>query len=584
MSPETTTMRRIAALLNPSQRRDLLLLFGFMLLGVLLEMISVGLVVPALALLSDPNAVAKFPFLSPFLDLFGAASHDRIVIGGLAVLVGVYVLKNFYLGFLAWRETRFIYGVNVGLSRRLFGMYLSKPYTFHLQRNSAELVNRISVEAERFTSSGLTASLTLITEVVVLAGLAVVMLIVEPVGFIAIAGLISVMAWAFLRVLRVRTHHWALARQYHDEKTMQHLQQGLGAAKDVLLLGRESDFLGQYGWHKSQRAHAGQREAVVQQFPRLFLEVIGVVALASLVAVMLAQGRSGAELIPTLGLFAAVAFRTLPAVIRIITSLQSIRFAAPAVDLVHSELISYSPQSQRSLEKSERFHQTVALQNVSYSYPGAPRPALRGASLIIRHGESIGIMGPSGAGKSTLIDVLLGLLPPQDGVVLVDSIDIQRDLRSWQDEIGYVPQSIYLTDDTIRRNIAFGLSHDAIDEDAVWRAIREAQLEQFVRSLPEGLDTIVGERGVRISGGERQRIGIARALYHDPSVLILDEATSSLDAGIERDVVETVSHLKNQKTIVIVSHRKSTVEHCDRLYLVEGGRVRESPYTMSRYA
>src|SRR5690606_15229908 len=280
-----------------------------------------------------------------------------------------------------------------------------------------------------------------------------------------------------------------------------------------------------YRRHNIASARMGYRQRALQQFPRLWLEFLAVVGLAALVLAMLAQGQSIEAILPTIGVFASAAFRTLPSVNRVISSVQSIRYGLPVVQTLYEELARETPHTSGAGAKLP-FRTALELVGVDYAYPGSPLQALKQVSITVHRGESVGIIGTSGAGKSTLVDIALGLLSPDRGVVKVDGVDIRTSLRSWQDQIGYVPQSIFLTDDTLRRNVAFGLPDDEICEEAVLHAVRAAQLDEFVSTLPAGLDTIVGERGVRLSGGQLQRIGIARALYHDPPVLVLDEATS----------------------------------------------------------
>ena len=291
---------------------------------------------------------------------------------------------------------------------------------------------------------------------------------------------------------------------------------------------------------------------------------------------MLVQGRALEAVLPTLGLFAAAAFRLMPSVSRVLSAVQSLRYGLPVIDILIEELKLATPEIAGTYSPATPFHAVLELRHVTYAYPGAAESALKDISLTIRHGESIGFIGTSGAGKSTLVDILLGLLTPDTGEVRMDGSDIQSNLRNWQNQIGYVPQSIFLTDDTLRRNVGFGLANEQIDDAAVQRAIQAAQLEEFVNSLPGGLDTLVGERGIRLSGGQRQRIGIARALYHDPAVLVLDEATSALDTATERDVMQAVRALQGSKTILIVAHRLSTMAHCNWLYRLEQGRVVEA--------
>lgn len=582
MIVDSSPLRKMRVLLEPSERRSLVVLFGLMLIGMIFETLGVSLVIPAIALLNEQQLPERLSALKPLIAAFGHPGRDVLIIAGMVTLVVVYLVKNLFLAVLAWRQARFAQDLNVHLSQRLFTTYLSQPYTFHLQRNSALLINTIVKEVDMVTAGGVSPGLMLCAEIVVLAGLGTLLVVVEPVGAIIVGAAVAMSAWGFQRLTSNRTDRWALARQYHDDMSIQHLQQGLGAAKDVILLGRESEFLSQYLWHTTRRAHAGQRNDVMQQLPRLALEFLAITSLAALTLAMLAQDRPPAVVLPTLGLFAAVAFRVLPSVNRILNCMQLVRFAAPSVGRLYDDLTTLTPSAIERPRGTSRLRKAIELLDVTYTYPSSTTPALTRVSLRIEQGAFVGIVGASGDGKTTLIDVLLGLLVPEAGNVLVDGQDIRQDLRGWQDQIGYVPQDIYLTDDTLRRNIAFGLADQHIDEIAVWSALRAAQLEHFVQGLPDGLDTLVGERGIRISGGERQRIGIARALYHDPEILVLDEATSSLDTGTERGVMDTVRDLQHRKTIIIVTHRLTTIENCDHVYEMKRGSVVGTPAHLIR--
>jgi ABC-type multidrug transport system fused ATPase/permease subunit len=565
--------RKILDLLTPAERRSAVALLGLMFIGILLETLGIGLVIPAIALLTQRDFMSNYPALQPVLQALGNPSQQILVIGGMAVLLGVYLIKTMYLTFYTWRQMRFTFDVQVMLSQRLFTVYLRQPYTFHLQRNSAQLIQNVTSEVDSFSFTALLPGISLLTETLVLAGFGSLLFTVEPLGTLIVACVLGMASWSFHRFTRGRIARWGKARQHHAGLRIQHLQQGLGGVKDVKLLGRETEFLEQYRLHNTQSARVNQLHQTSQQLPRLWLELLAVSGLAMLVLTMLAQGRAPEAMLPTLGLFAAAAFRLMPSVNRMLAAVHSLRFGLPVIDTLHAELKLAAPEPTCRHSSFTPFRAALELKQVTYTYSGATEPALKNISLAIQRGESVGFVGTSGAGKSTLVDILLGLLTPDSGAVRVDGEDIQHALRNWQDQIGYVSQSIFLTDDTLARNVAFGLSNAQIDEAAVWQAIRAAQLEEFVQSLPQGLNTLVGERGVRLSGGQRQRIGISRALYHDPAVLVLDEATSSLDTATEHSVMQAVNALRGSKTVIVVAHRLSTVEHCNRLYRLERGRI-----------
>ncbi|MDT8375573.1 MAG: ABC transporter ATP-binding protein [Mariprofundaceae bacterium] len=568
--------RKIWYLLTRDQRRAAVVLLGLMLVGMLLEMLGIGLIIPALTIITQEDPAANYPALAPWLNRLGNPGHEQLVMIGMLVLVGVYAVKAVFLAFLAWRQMRFVYGVQADLSQRLFVGYLNQPYTFHLQRNSAQLIRNIMIESYQFTHTALMAGATLLAEILVLLGILALLIAVEPLGTLLVITTFGLAGYCFYRFTGHYVSRWGEARQVHEGLRIQHLQEGLGGAKDVKLLGREGDFFAQYQLHNRGSARVGQRQATLQQLPRLLLEFLAVSGLAVLVLVMIEQDKPLASLLPTLGLFAAAAFRLMPSAARVLGTVQNVRFALPVIDTLCNEL-QLLDTTIRTPQPAEPIllNKALTLEEISFCYPSAGIRALSGVSLSVSKGTSVGFIGGSGAGKSTLVDIILGLLTPDSGSVKIDGIDIQENLRSWQDQIGYVPQVIFLTDDTLRCNVAFGLPDDQIDEEAVIRAVQAAQLEQFVNDLPQGLDTNVGERGVRLSGGQRQRIGIARALYHDPQVLVLDEATSSLDTATEQSVMQAVQALQGDKTILIVAHRLSTVEQCDHIFRLDRGCIVE---------
>lgn len=570
-----STFRKIYELLSREQRRSAGLLLVMMFIGMVLETIGIGLVIPMLGLLTAQDPGASYPMLVPLLQALGDPSREKIITVSMLLLVGIYAVKVLFLACLAWNESRVVYGIQASMSQRLFTGYLRQSWTFHLQRNSAQLIRNATTEISQLTSGSLLPGMLLLTESLVLVGIGTLLLVVEPLGALVVVGVLGVAAWGFQRLTRGHILRWGKSRQYHEGLRIQHLQQGLGGAKDVKLLGRETDFFAQYSTHNLGSARVARYQNTLRQLPRLWLEFLAVTGLTVLVLVMLGQGKPLEALLPTLGLFAAAAFRLMPSANRLLGALQSLRFSRAVVDTLHREIRQLEDTALPQRTSLLPFERALALDAIFYSYPNASSPALAGVSMTIRKGTSVGFIGGSGAGKSTLVDVILGLLTPAAGSVKVDDVDIQSNLRGWQDQVGYVPQSIFLTDDSLRRNVAFGLADHQIDDGAVARAIRAAQLDEFVSSLPDGMNTMVGERGVRLSGGQRQRIGIARALYHDPPVLVLDEATSALDAATEQGVMKAVDALHGDKTLIIIAHRLSTVQHCDRLYRLEQGKVVE---------
>jgi ABC-type multidrug transport system fused ATPase/permease subunit len=547
-------------------------LLGMMIAGMGLEMLGVGLIVPMLIFLTRSDYAGRFPTVEAAFADYGIPGPQGLVMAAMLVLVGIFVVKAAFLAVLIWCQTRFAFAIQAKLSQRLFTAYLMQPYTFHVQRNSAQLLRNLTSEVGLFTSHVLVPGFLLITEVLVVLGLGVMLLVIEPLGAAVVIVVMASASWIFDRLTRRRIAHWGFARQHDEGQRIQHLQQGLGGAKEVKVLGREREFLEQYRVHNERAAHVSHLYVALNQMPRLWLELLAAIGLAALVLSMLAQGRTAEAILTTLGLFAAAAFRVIPSANRIIASGNTVRYSGAVIQTLYDEMQLEGSVGPDGDSGGAPFGDALRLESVTFTYPGALEPALKGLSLTVRRGDSVGIMGASGTGKSTLVDVLLGLLVPQAGDVTVDGVSIQPNPRDWQRQIGYVPQSIYLTDDTLRRNVALGLANEQIDDVAVWRSLRDAQLDDFVNAQPEGLDAVVGERGVRLSGGQRQRIGIARALYHNPAVLVLDEATSSLDVATERGVIEAVKVLQ-EKTIIIVAHRSSTVAFCDRVLSIENGRV-----------
>lgn len=569
-------LKKLGYILTKNQKYRALILAGLLIVGMLMEMLGLGMMIPTLALMLKTDIWKEYPSLTPYLDALGNPTQGQLVIGVMSILMVFFFIKTCFFMFLAWKQSSFAADLFSEISNRLFLGYLRMPYTFHLQRNSAELLNNIQSEVAVFNSVS-QAGIVMVSEFSVGIGISVMLFLVEPLGALIVSLFLGISALTFHRLTKRRLLNWGIRRQMHAESMSRHLLQGLGGVKDVKLLGRENYFLNEFSGHNSAYARVYTRVLTLQQVPRLYLEFLGVLGLGGLVIVMVAQDKPLERLLPVLAVFVAAAFRMMPSINRIMGASQTIRYAQPVVDVLHREFNIIKDQEELNGSPVEQnFSMEIKLSNIHFQYDTANSQALSKVSIVIPKNITVGFIGQSGSGKSTLVDIILGLLTPTKGEVIVDGKDIQKDLRAWQNQIGYVPQSIYLTDDTLRQNVAFGIPKDQIDENAVQRSIKAAQLEEFVLSLSDGMETFVGERGVRLSGGQRQRIGIARALYHDPALLVLDEATSALDTATEIGVMEAIAALQGSKTIIIVAHRLSTVRNCDSIYRFDKGEMIEA--------
>jgi len=569
-------------LLNRRRRLRMALLLGGLLLGGLLEMISIGSIPAFVALLVAPERLFT---LLPENDLtIGMVNMEpaTLVFTGALFLAGLFFVKNLYLAGLIYAEQRLIRDVNITVSLRLLRAYLYAPYVFHLQHNPAKLIRKITYDSVQAVQV-ISGAMRIMRECLVLLVVFALLMLMDPLVSLAIFLLLGATTSVFY--LRVRQTLAARGRleQQHRAAQLKAVNQGLGAIKDAKVMGREASILKEY----EQETRGLQRQQlylrVVSEFPKLFLEATAISAVLVVSVIFMLLERPAQEMLPVLTLLAVAVVRMIPAFNGISWVLSSMRFQLPCLETVCRELTRLQdPAGEQELNNEpntaadadrQPLQKAISLENVWFRYPEAADETLRGISLTIAAGESVALVGPSGSGKSTLVDIILGLLSPTAGQVLVDGEDIHNRLASWQRQIGYIPQDIYLLDDTIRRNIAFGLDNQEIDEVAVNEAIRAAQLEEFVATLSLGLDTVIGNRGVRLSGGQRQRVGIARALYHKPKVLVMDEATSALDNDTEREVIVAINRLRGELTLIMVAHRLTTVEGCDRVYTLSSGAL-----------
>lgn len=562
--------KNIWALLAKSEQRRALVLGVYLVIGTVLEVMSVGALVPLIQVLTQSNLQSKFPII----DRVFPNSSDQLIVGViLAGVVCIFLLKEIFLGFSLWMQRGFIARLETRFQTELFDQYTRQPYEFHLTTNSSSLSRNI-LNSTNFTNNILDPMFMLFTDGFVTIALCVALVVIEPLAMLITICSVGAVAVIFHNFSKRRIGQWGVERQQQDGIKLQQMSETFGGIKEIKMTGREEYFRERFSSNIGRLAHLNRKFTTILGIPRLYLELLSVAGLAALVLSMLALGRTSESWLPILALFAGGAFRLMPAINRITFAFQSLRMGRPIVEVLRADISSPVFTELKNQNPSPvEFSHSIRLEDISYSYPNAERSVIDGLSFEIMKGSEVGIVGTTGAGKSTLVDILLGLLRPTRGRVVVDGVDISTNIRGWQDLVGYIPQSIFLIDSSIRANIAFGIAENEIDDAKVLRSLNLAQLTEFVDELPNGMNEFVGERGVRLSGGQRQRIGIARALYLDPPILVFDEATSALDVETEKEVMRSLEHLRTNKTILIVSHRISALDHCDQLVKVTQGRI-----------
>jgi len=573
-----STYRKIFDLLDRRERYRFVLLLGMILVMSLLEVAGVASIIPFLAVLSDPQMIHETPYLQVAYDGLGFQSDRAFLLFLGGIVFGVVVFGLAFKAVTLYALTRFSMLRIYSISTRLFGVYLSQPYVWFLSRHSADLSKTILSEVGQVIGKSVLPALTLLAHITVVIALAVLLFLMDPVVVtVVVAVLVGSYGLIYFGIRRLLTRIGE-QRVHANRERYQSANEAMGGIKDIKMLGLEDAYFRRFRQPAAIFARVEALAAILGEIPRYVLEAVAFGGMLIILLVLLARADGRLEeVIPLLGVFAFAGMRMFPAMQKVYFSFTQLRFGGYALDALHRELTESRPAHPLPAQPGEALDltQCLELEDVHYSYPGAEKPALNGLEIRINAFTTVGIVGGSGAGKTTAVDVILGLLSPQQGVLRVDGAVItEQNRRAWQRSIGYVPQHIFLSDDTIAANIAFGVPRNRIDRDAVKRAARLSELDRFVmEELPQGYETKVGERGVRLSGGQRQRIGIARALYYDPSVLVFDEATSALDNLTERAVMDAVHNLTGAKTVIMIAHRLTTVQGCTEIILMEEGRV-----------
>ena len=566
-------LRRATAMLDSDLRWRWLGLCVLSAFAAVLEAVGALGVFWLIGIVHSPSSATSLPIVGPLAVKLGYDGGAAWIIGCAIGVMVFYAIKNAFLIFHFYLQVKLPHDAYVRVATALLRGYLTAGYSFHFDRNSAESVRNLISSVDVVFRTVLLNAVTLINELMVVTAVICVLIIASPQMAIVVAGAACLLAWLMLRLTQNKVTKWGLQIQSLAKDILKVINQGLGAVKEIKVLQRESYFLDRYHALRARQSKVMCYYETFQSVPLFSLEALFTFLVGGLIITITLHGGDQTTTIPLLGLYGYAGFRLLPALARIAAKLQRLGFGSAAVNQVYADYVQLAEVPPLSSLESEPlpFAGEIRIEDVTYTYPKSSRPALKNVSFTIPYGTSIGIVGPSGGGKSTLVDILLGLLPPDSGHVKVDSVDTKASISAWQRKLGYVPQTAYLLDDTLRRNIAFGVPDGEIDDESVAEAARMARLSNLIEQLPKGLDTEIGERGVRLSGGQRQRIVIARALYRQPTILVFDEATSELDNLTEKEIAGEIASLSGEKTIIVVAHRMTSVRNCDVVvYLVNG--------------
>lgn len=537
---------------------------------------SVGLVVPLISLAFEPEKVLSYPPLAEAYAFFGIESPKELVLWVVVVFSAFYAVRCGFTIFATFWQTRYVSRSGARMASELLRRYMGAPYVVHLQRDTAEMINTTHDLVNAALNNYTLSAITILAELVISVALVTVLFIADPWITTVVLGVVGVCGGAIYGVTRTLFIKLGRERITANENALRALQDGLRSIKEARVLRREHYFYDRYRGFRHQLARILTLNDTYNAMPRAMIEAVVVIAILIIIALVIISGQHPETLMATLAMLVVAAMRLMPSANRIVTAMNRMRFFQPSAEKLIASYLAPHPEV-REIEDTGAppvvFHSMLELRDVCFSYPNSSGPSLTSIDMTIRHGESVALVGPSGSGKTTLAELILGLLPPDTGSILVDGNDVERNLGSWYGNVGYVPQDIVLLNDTLRRNVAFGVHDEKIDEERIRNALRLARMTEVVAALPIGLDTVLGENGTRLSGGQRQRIGIARAVYHDPELIVLDEATSAMDSETERDISAAIDAVSSRKTLIIIAHRLSTVRKCDRLYFLQEGRI-----------
>lgn len=525
-----------------------------------LEMLSFGIVFPVIqsVIISDIKENTLYKYFHKYFEI---ESRDNFIVTLTTFTIVIFLVKMFVLSFISFKQSKFIFFTQAELSRKLFHAYLNKPYQFFIDNNTSTITKNTITVVSQVTQS-LISSMVLISELFAMLGIFVFLIYIEPKGTILVCITLGLFSFMFQFFTKKKIKFYGNSYHINEGLRIQHIQQGLGAIKEVKVSNKIDFFVEKFNHFNLLSAKAGQFQHAIQSLPRFFLETITVITIFLLIFILTFYNYSINEIIPIITIYGLASFRLLPSFSRVLNALQSINYTKSSFEILNSVL----NDNIKSLDISDTIltlKKNILISNLTFKYENAKRPVFSNISFEIPLGKSVVFTGKTGSGKSTMIDLLLGLLEQEEGQILINGEPLKNNLSDWRNSIGFIPQNIYLLDDTIKSNIAFGVPDDKVNILDLNRAMELAQINEFVSNLPNGINTMVGERGVKFSGGQRQRIVIARALYSNPTILFMDEATSALDDETEKELISAINSLKGKITMVIAAHRKSIIENCD---------------------
>ena len=580
--------KKLNYILDKKQKINIVVLAVMIFIGGILETLSISAMLPVVWVIIDAESVQNNKYCQWIMQLLHIQNMQGFIIMLLVSLMIMYVLKNAYLLLLTSEQNRFISVNRNRLISQVLREFLNRPYEFYLDAD-IPTVFRLTDSDIPNVFGILMAIISLASEVVVFVLICGVLIATDWKLVMVLIFISGIVTLVLFKVLKPKLNSLGMTNQAIQSRIAKWRIQAIYGIKDVKVLHREAFFADNYESNGKIGAKLNQKYAIINALPRILIETIFMVSILGYLVVCVALGDDMTQMLPTLTAFGLAAVRLLPCVNRINTYLTDISYFRPCLDYVYENMNinEISKKTNQTLlpvdeTKTMQLRNKIELKDIVYAYPNTDVLIFDHADMEIPYGKSIGIMGPSGAGKSTIVDILLGLLKVHEGQILCDGDNVFDNYPAWLAQIGYIPQSIYLVDEPIRNNIAFGIADDEIDDNRIWQVLEEAQLKEFIQTLPEGLDTAIGDRGVRLSGGQRQRLGIARALYHNPEILVFDEATSALDNETEAAVMEAINSFHGKKTMVIIAHRLNTIEKCDIIYKVEGGKIAQTTLSVRR--